>query len=781
MIHVANVIGVQDDIQLALVSLQGLVNSTQSRLYLLTAALTHANTWLVDYYKQIGAFTQALNVTTDAMSEEDKENALLNLIYEYQAEIAGLAVIPVSAGQGSPNRFGYRLNAATNAAGVERLLIVTEDLLPRVQQRLPSTPIVRDFRVNGPDDLPDEHIAAWWSAYNFLSSQSTQALANLDTASWDLFTRDYVIAHKIHTFWWPHHTELFDSVVWQKLDAHLRHVLQHAPPNIPILGGWGIPPRGLGEVEGVKTAGQYGKYTVGDSYGGGYSFHSGIQVDDAKFRQYRARARPIPTYQANKKYVALTMMESGDAPSYLQFAFKQNQWGDPLRGTIPISYGISLAARDLAPGLMQYFFETATANDYFFSSISGLGYSYPLEGYGELGVLNNQEVLYANRAGDCNGCFSIMSDYYAQAGTRMSDMDLDVLGLYTHFPWHKWTPQDDTDLRTLILPYIGNKVSAIAADMGRGCGDQNCSFDGNNDGDGDGIVPDPPIGNPNYTTTFPTNDLYTPFANLTPKFGIHHSRTTFWGAAGFGTHGLNPNQPPDFTRPDSEAVNWMTQEIWDYTPVGGRWQPTAPRFLHAMALSWHYGPRRLRQVVQALTSYGYEFVTINELDRLWRQSKGYALANMNPNGVTPGWCTHPGSVLIRGDVNGDHEPDLICHDASGYWWTSGNNLTGTELSTPTMTGWCAGADARLYTADLNGDDITDFLCYYATDPTVRYFAKSNNGKVGSYTITNTAGNTFWNTFCTHQGAWLETALASRDPGKLACYDQLGGYWTAHPW
>ena len=435
-------------------------------------------------------------------------------------------------------------------------------------------------------------------------------------------------------------------------------------------------------------------------------------------------------------------------------------------------------ARDLAPGLMQYFYETATANDYFFSSISGLGYSYPLEGYGELGLLDHREVLYANRRGDCSGCGSIMSDYYAQAGARMSDMDLDALGVYTHFPGRKWTPQDDTDLQTLILPYLGRRVSVIAADMGRGCGNQGCGFDGNNDGDSDGIVPDPPIGSPDYATTFPTNDLHAPFGRLSPMFGLHHSRTGFWGAAGFSTHGLSLDLPPDFKRPDEEAVHWMTQEIEDYTPIGTRLQPTAPRFLHAMALSWHYGPRRLRQVVEALTAEGYEFVTLNELDRLWRQSRKFALADINPNGVTPRWCSHPGSVLVRGDVDGDGEPDLICHDASGFWWTSGKNLTGSELSM--LTGWCTGDDARLYTADLNGDGIVDFLCYHATNPTVRFFAKSAKGQVGSYTKTDTAGEIFWNTFCTHQGAWLETALPSRDPGKLACYDQSGGYWTANP-
>src|SRR5689334_15067307 len=77
-----------------------------------------------------------------------KEDALLDLIGEYQAEIAGFAVIPTWAGHGSTERFGYRLNAATNAAGVESLYIVTSELLPRVQQRLPATPIKRDFRVH---------------------------------------------------------------------------------------------------------------------------------------------------------------------------------------------------------------------------------------------------------------------------------------------------------------------------------------------------------------------------------------------------------------------------------------------------------------------------------------------------------------------------------------------------------------------------------------------------------------------------------------------------------
>jgi hypothetical protein len=64
---------------------------------------------------------------------------------------------------------------------------------------------------------------------------------------------------------------------------------------------------------------------------------------------------------------------------------------------------------------------------------------------------------------------------------------------------------------------------------------------------------------------------------------------------------------------DSASVAWMEQEIRSNTEKGGHFQTI-------MFYSWHYGPRRMKLLMEKMKGDGYEFVTMNEFDHLWRES-----------------------------------------------------------------------------------------------------------------------------------------------------------------
>lgn len=75
----------------------------------------------------------------------------------------------------------------------------------------------------------------------------------------------------------------------------------------------------------------------------------------------------------NKIYLAI-FLSDGDNVQYCQHAMS-NLWDDKGRGIIPINWTVSPGLVDVGPGLLNYYYKTATPNDFFASGPSGLGYA----------------------------------------------------------------------------------------------------------------------------------------------------------------------------------------------------------------------------------------------------------------------------------------------------------------------------------------------------------------------------------------------------------------------
>ncbi len=83
---------------------------------------------------------------------------------------------------------------------------------------------------------------------------------------------------------------------------------------------------------------------------------------------------PCPELDPDKVYLSF-ILSDGDA----LWCMHQGQGGlydDAARGTVPVGWGVQTLLADLAPAMLSYYFETATPNDCFVASASGLGYSY---------------------------------------------------------------------------------------------------------------------------------------------------------------------------------------------------------------------------------------------------------------------------------------------------------------------------------------------------------------------------------------------------------------------
>lgn len=429
--------GISDaDHRLAAVSLQGLVNREETKLYFDYSGYS----WMSDYAVEKGYFKGY------AVPLPDNDwFALLNRYSEYIEKV--IVFDPATP---------WSINTCVNIAAVEDRIIISPDMLDQILT-LNADVDIRYFSDLGLESLYESEKWCYSNLFEYMRR---------DVLSWMYFerqtdwSRDYIIQMKIPTMWvagtassdYDENALLFAS-----------NVLQRYPANIPILGfGYAYDPTiqgniGIGEYEGVKLHGEYGKYTAVFDTVGNLSFHTTIDVA-AEDRKFTVPEKPAVTYEAGKKYVAVTMMESGDSPAYIQYGLKQRQWDHQYRGLVPYNISYGLNNYDLYPLLTQYWFETAKTYDYFFGAISGLGYSYPLIGFGDKGVVN-EEGIYMDKE-------MIMRDHYTKTNEMSVRLGFDCLGVYS-FAEGTWNQYHYQDFDHYVLQYLPD-ISIIMADMHRG-------------------------------------------------------------------------------------------------------------------------------------------------------------------------------------------------------------------------------------------------------------------------------------------------------------------------
>ncbi|MBD3385418.1 hypothetical protein GF407_10895 [candidate division KSB1 bacterium] len=96
------------------------------------------------------------------------------------------------------------------------------------------------------------------------------------------------------------------------------------------------------------------------------SFHRQVPVsNDFSFEQ-KSTYDKNPSVE-DKVYITLIQSDGLGIGSWLR----------PGRGKIPYGWETNMEWIDFAPALLQYYYESATANDYFIGSLSGPGYFYP--------------------------------------------------------------------------------------------------------------------------------------------------------------------------------------------------------------------------------------------------------------------------------------------------------------------------------------------------------------------------------------------------------------------
>jgi hypothetical protein len=126
----------------------------------------------------------------------------------------------------------------------------------------------------------------------------------------------------------------------------------------------------------VYRASQAGKVWLGMGLQLQYnlSVFDGLRGDPGfVYRQPPVTFAPISHTAAKRTVRIAFVMTEGDNPFFMINQMKL-AWADPNHGQVPIGWTIAPRMLDLAPALLQSYYDTATPNDYFIAGVSGVAY-----------------------------------------------------------------------------------------------------------------------------------------------------------------------------------------------------------------------------------------------------------------------------------------------------------------------------------------------------------------------------------------------------------------------
>ncbi len=359
------------DMRLTLTCLQGIVNRSRPRLYLVQ---DHYDELWLDWLRERG--------DVDEVKWLDVGDVFERFLPEVSVMFVTDPAVPGTA------------NVATMLAAVYQGLVVT----PRTasQYNLPmgwlpdSWNMGMDLRFkNWKKDID----AYRWAFQQLGDRLSRQAIAILDPR--EVALRDYLVEFRIPILWisGPQDVEINPKASPDEEKDFARDIMMKWPPNIPCLGWPGsgdAPQGGIGEWLGVRLASECAKFEVCtgfDGYSptvGNLSVHSGTT---AKLRQ------PIPPvkFEPNKVYFAFCRSD-GDGWNFQRHYYRK-LFNDPQHGSVPIGWQMGATAVDGQPDIVDYYYKHARPGDCFMNALSGVGYIHE-DNYAENFPPQEQEKIW---------------------------------------------------------------------------------------------------------------------------------------------------------------------------------------------------------------------------------------------------------------------------------------------------------------------------------------------------------------------------------------------------
>jgi len=261
-------------------------------------------------------------------------------VEKYKGEIKGLIVV-------DPDR-PETLNLATTLAGLDNALICEPALLSKLTNAPFNLKIEEDFRGRfaNREEAYDYFLKSVWPrcSHRVIAGLSPNVHGNL---------RDFLVAVNAAVIWLDTRNS-GDAAIFAKFAPDLK------PAHSLYMGWW------PDEDAGLKWIGKYGVPVLASDFFVNGSLFAGV-VEPIQ----PAPIPPTPPLE-NKIYLSL-FISDGDNVQYMQHKLRK-LWDEPARGKVPIGWTVSPLTVDLDPGMLNYYYRTATTNDCLVSGPSGAGY-----------------------------------------------------------------------------------------------------------------------------------------------------------------------------------------------------------------------------------------------------------------------------------------------------------------------------------------------------------------------------------------------------------------------
>eukprot|EP01050_Picozoa_sp_SAG11_P003985 SAG11_NODE_242_length_11757_cov_9.613999_1_plen_1005_part_00 len=137
------------------------------------------------------------------------------------------------------------------------------------------------------------------------------------------------------------------------------------------------------------------------------------------------KARRLPSGDSGaaldrSKYYLTFETNEGDTPRIVASAFGSS-WASPLRGSLPVAWGVDPVNFERFPALMDHFASTALRNDSFMAGVAGGGYVY-------LGAMSEEQLQrYTTRVG------KLVKEFGPEVVDTYGFANLTTIAKYSHF------------------------------------------------------------------------------------------------------------------------------------------------------------------------------------------------------------------------------------------------------------------------------------------------------------------------------------------------------------
>ncbi|MGL5705827.1 MAG: discoidin domain-containing protein [Tannerellaceae bacterium] len=331
-------------------ALQGIVNKTQPRIFLFEHVQEGKYKW-----------PDLLHLRIEEMHVDHK----WELIRKYKNELSGLILY-------STDKSEHYANLASTVAGIKGALPVTDKELQALRKQGITLPVVDDFThltYATPVEIYQYLYDNYWDACNKRLLVSHRPLMG--------YVRDLGVASGCAIVWLDPRNSIENTMI--------RKFLKDMQPGESIITGWWAEER-----SGIGVGVEYGISTIPSD------FYENTTVYAGMHHQINMPAVPKKPEIDNKVYLAI-FLSDGDNVQYCQHAMSR-LWDNKGRGSIPINWTVSPGLVDMGPGLLNYYYSTATPNDFFAAGPSGLGYALIYDAHNRVWNSSKQSdfVPYAN-------------------------------------------------------------------------------------------------------------------------------------------------------------------------------------------------------------------------------------------------------------------------------------------------------------------------------------------------------------------------------------------------